>query len=394
MTSKIDTNPDVLPRDVFGDETFGKQSFLVRWWSTVDTVSIGCIISLCLIGLLLGMASSAGLAERHNLDDFYFVKKQAVFCGLAMAIMAVTSMIPQSRLVMICKWGMMGTIASICALPLLGTDFGKGAIRWYSLGGFSVQPSEFFKPVFAVACGSLMGSSDARRLFTGVHGSAIVVLFVITILALQPDFGQAGLIFASWLLMYLVSGSSLVGMSLLGGVVAAGGFLAYLNSEHVARRINTFLAQEVDPTEQIGYSLRAIENGGMFGAGIGEGSVKFALPDAHTDFIIAVAAEEYGFVLVASMLLLYLRIVIRSFVRLMHDPNHQARVVGAGLAGLFGMQALINAGVSVKFFPAKGMTLPFVSYGGSSAIAMGITAGLLLAFTKRNPPAEGTKSAS
>lgn len=371
-----------LDRAVFGDETLGKVSLVSRWWSSVDTISIGAVIALCLIGLLLGMASSAVLAERHNLGDFYFVQKQAIFTSMSVLAMIVTSMLPEKFLRQGAMIGLAVFFVAIVLLPVLGTDFGKGAVRWYSFGGFSVQPSEFFKPAFAVAVGGMMSMVARPGAFSGVHVSALMVLIVVVVLALQPDYGQAALIGASWFLMYLVSGSSLVGMVVLGGMAVFGGVVAYTNSEHVARRIDSFLSQEVDPTEQIGYSIRAIESGGMFGAGIGEGSVKFALPDAHTDFIIAVAAEEYGFVMVMTIIALYLTIILRSFIRLMLEPRHDRRVIGAGLVGLLGMQALINIGVSVKFFPAKGMTLPFVSYGGSSAIAVGLTAGLLLAFTR------------
>jgi len=368
---------------VFGDEGLGKVSRIARWWSEVDTVAIFAVVSLCLIGLLLGMASSAILAERHDLGDFYFVKKQAFFSGVSILFMLVISMLPEKLIRSGSLAAMLFVLVMICLLPLLGTDFGKGAVRWYSLGGMSVQPSEFFKPFFAVSIGGMMAMVTRGRSFGGVHASVFILVLVVVVLAMQPDFGQAALIFACWFLMYLVSGSSLTGMIGLVILAAAGGFLAYLNSEHVARRIDNFLVQEVDPTEQVGYSIRAIESGGMFGAGIGEGSVKFSLPDAHTDFIIAVAAEEYGFVMVLAIILLYLTIVMRSFVRLMVEPRHDRRVIGCGLVGLLGLQALINIGVSVKFFPAKGMTLPFVSYGGSSAIAVGITTGLLLAFTRR-----------
>lgn len=380
-----DTQPNPLPleKDVFGDEGMGKKSPLAVWWSSVDVVTIAAVGALCLIGLLLGMASSAGLAERHDLGDFYFVRKQAVFSGVALFAMVAISMTPEKLL----RHGslvMMGIVfVFICLLPFFGTDFGKGAYRWYSMGGFSLQPSEFFKPFFAVACGGMMAATTRNRTFSGVHVSAGMMMVIVLVLALQPDYGQAGLIFASWILMYLVSGSAVSGMLILAALATFGGITAYSNSEHVARRINSFISQDVDPTEQIGYSIRAIENGGMFGAGIGEGTVKFALPDAHTDFIIAVAAEEYGFVMVVAIMMLYLTIIMRSFVRLMQEADHGRRIIGCGLAGLLGLQALINIGVSVKFFPAKGMTLPFVSYGGSSALAVGVTVGLLLAFTRK-----------
>lgn len=371
-----------LERNVFGDEGLGRVSFLARWWGSVDRVSLFAVICLCLIGILLGMASSAGLAERHNLGDFYFVRKQAVFAGLSVAVMFATSMMGERFLRTACLLGMLVVFLLICLLPVFGTDFGKGAMRWYSLGGTSVQPSEFFKPLFAVGVGGLMAMVSRRGHFGGVHISIILIGLVVVVLAAQPDFGQAALIFAAWLLMYLVSGASMIGLGLIAGLAVLGGVASYHSSDHFARRIDAFRSAEIDPNAQVGYSVAAIENGGMFGAGIGEGSVKFTLPDAHTDFIIAVAAEEYGFVMVLIIILLYLTVVVRSLIRLMVEPRHDRRVIGAGLAGLLGLQAMINIGVSVRFFPAKGMTLPFVSYGGSSAIAVGITIGLLLSFTR------------
>jgi cell division protein FtsW len=171
----------------------------------------------------------------------------------------------------------------------------------------------------------------------------------------------------------------------IGGLVAAGGFLAYNASEHFARRINGFLSPDVDPRTQLGYATNAIQQGGFFGTGVGEGQVKWQLPDAHTDFIIAVAAEEYGLILVLVILALYATIVVRSLLRLRRERDGFARLAGAGLACIFGMQAMINMGVAVRLLPAKGMTLPFVSYGGSSMIAAGLTLGALLALTRTRP---------
>ena len=172
---------------------------------------------------------------------------------------------------------------------------------------------------------------------------------------------------------------------ILAGIVGMGGVLAYNSSEHFARRIDGFLSTEVDPTTQLGYATNAIREGGFFGVGVGEGSVKWSLPDAHTDFIIAVAAEEYGVLLVLVIIFLYATVVLRSLWRLMRERDPFIRLAGTGLALLFAAQAIINMGVAVRLLPAKGMTLPFVSYGGSSLIASGIALGFLLAFTRSRP---------
>jgi cell division protein FtsW len=204
-------------------------------------------------------------------------------------------------------------------------------------------------------------------------------------LALQPDFGQAALILFGWGVMYFVAGAPMILLVMLAGVVVLAGSFAYNSSEHFARRIDGFLNPEVDPRTQLGYAANAIREGGFFGVGVGEGQVKWSLPDAHTDFIIAVAAEEYGLVLVLVIIALYASVVVRSLMRLIRERDPFIRLAGTGLAVMFGVQAMINMGVAVRLLPAKGMTLPFVSYGGSSLIAGGIAIGMLLAFTRSRP---------
>jgi cell division protein FtsW len=207
-------------------------------------------------------------------------------------------------------------------------------------------------------------------------------------LALQPDFGQAALILFAWGVMYFVAGAPMTLLVTLAAGVVLAGMFAYNNSEHFARRIDGFLSADVDPTTQLGYATNAIREGGFFGVGVGEGQVKWSLPDAHTDFIIAVAAEEYGLICVLVIILLYATIVVRSLFRLIRERDTFIRLAGTGLACAFGVQAMINMGVAVRLLPAKGMTLPFVSYGGSSLIAGGITVGMLLAFTRSRPQGE------
>jgi cell division protein FtsW len=207
-------------------------------------------------------------------------------------------------------------------------------------------------------------------------------------LAMQPDFGQAALVLFGWGVMWFVGGAPMILLLCPAGLVVLGGTVAYNSSEHFARRIDGFLNPEVDPTTQMGYATNAIREGGFFGVGVGEGQVKWSLPDAHTDFIIAVAAEEYGLVLVLIIIALYASIVVRSMIRLMRERDPFIRLAGTGLAAMFGVQAMINMGVAVRLLPAKGMTLPFVSYGGSSLIATGIAVGMLLAFTRTRPQGE------
>ena len=358
---------------------------LPRWWRTVDKWSLGCVVALFALGLLLGLAASVPLAERNNLPSFYYVTRQAVFGGAALAVMLVISMLsPQ----MVRRLGVLlfaGAFLAVLALPVIGTDFGKGATRWLSLGFASVQPSEFLKPGFIALCAWFMASSQAVGGPPGRLYSFFVAAVVIGLLAMQPDFGQASLVLFAWLVMFFVAGAPVVLISGTIGLAGLGGMFAYAHSEHFARRINGLLSAEVDPRTQIGYATNAIQEGGFFGVGVGEGTVKWSLPDAHTDFIIAVAAEEFGFVMVMAIIALYGAIVVRSLLRLVGERDPFARIAGVGLACAFGVQALINMGVAVRLLPAKGMTLPFVSYGGSSVIASGITLGVLLALTRSRP---------
>ncbi|WP_112872686.1 peptidoglycan glycosyltransferase FtsW [Paracoccus endophyticus] len=358
---------------------------LPRWWRTVDRWSMACVLLLFAIGLLLGLAASVPLAERNNLPQFYYVTRQLIFGGAALGVMLVISMLSPVQVRRLGVVLFLGALATVIALPVIGTDFGKGATRWLSLGFASVQPSEFLKPGFVALCAWFMAASQAVGGPPGRLYSFFVALVVIVLLAFQPDFGQASLVLFSWLVMYFVAGApvSLIAGSI--GLAGAGGVLAYNSSEHFARRINGFLSAEVDPRTQIGYATNAIQEGGFFGVGVGEGSVKWSLPDAHTDFIIAVAAEEYGFALVMIIIALYGVIVTRSLWRLLRERDPFARIAGTGLACAFGVQALINMGVAVRLLPAKGMTLPFVSYGGSSVIASGIAMGMLLALTRTRP---------
>ncbi len=359
-----------------------------KWWRTVDKWSLSCILMLFCAGILLGLAASVPLAERNGLSTFYYVQRQLFFGGLAMVAMLVTSMLSPVTVRRLGTLGFFGAFIALAMLPVLGTDFGKGAVRWYSLGFASVQPSEFLKPVFIIICAWMMAGAQEVAGPPGRFYSFIVMITVVGFLALQPDFGQASLVLFGWGVMWFVGGAPILLLILMAGGVVLFGTVAYNMSEHFARRIDGFLTPVVDPNTQLGYATNAIQEGGFFGVGVGEGQVKWSLPDAHTDFIIAVAAEEYGLVLVLCIILLYATIVIRSLVRLMRERDPFIRLAGTGLACMFGVQAMINMGVAVRLLPAKGMTLPFVSYGGSSLIAAGVGIGMLLAFTRTRPQGE------
>jgi cell division protein FtsW len=356
-----------------------------RWWRTIDKWTLTSVFILFGIGLMLGLAASVPLAERNGLDPYYYVERQMFFGGIALCTMIGVSMMAPEMVRRIGVIGFAGAFVALCLLPFLGTDFGKGAVRWFSFGFASVQPSEFLKPGFIIVTAWLMAASQDVAGPPGKSMSFALTALIVMLLALQPDFGQAMLVVFAWGVVYFIAGAPMFLICTVIGLVLSGGLFAYEFSEHFARRIDGFLSPDVDPRTQLGYAVNAIQEGGFFGVGIGEGQVKWALPDAHTDFIIAVAAEEYGLILVLCIIGLYGLIVVRSLLRLLRERDPFVRLAGTGLACIFGVQAMINMGVAVRLLPAKGMTLPFVSYGGSSVIAAGITVGALLAMTRLRP---------
>ena len=364
------------------------EPILPKWWRTIDKWALSCILILFAVGLLLGLASSPPLAARNGFEPFHYVQRQAFFGGVALIAMLLTSMMTPLVVRRLAVLGFLCAFVALAMLPFFGTDFGKGAVRWYSLGFASVQPSEFLKPGFVVVAAWMLAAGQELNGPPGRSWSFILCVTIVLMLALQPDFGQACLVLFGWGVMYFVAGAPMLLLVGMAGLVVVAGTVAYSNSEHFARRIDGFLSADVDPTTQLGYATNAIREGGLFGVGVGEGQVKWSLPDAHTDFIIAVAAEEYGLVMVMCIIALYAVIVVRSLLRLVRERDPFIRLAGTGLACMFGVQAMINMGVAVRLLPAKGMTLPFVSYGGSSVIASGIALGMLLAFTRTRPQGE------
>ena len=362
------------------------EAVLSRWWRTLDKSVLTAILILFSIGLLLGLASSPPLAEKNGLAPFHYVYRQAIFGSLALFVMVVFSMLPSKVIRRLGVIGFLLCFVALGLLPFFGTDFGKGAVRWYGLGFASVQPSEFLKPGFIVTVAWLISANGQINGPPGRLWSFIITMLVVALLIIQPDFGQACLILFGWGIVYFVAGASFILLAALALMVLAAGSMAYSYSEHFAKRIDGFLSPDIDPRTQLGYATNAIQEGGFFGVGVGEGQVKWSLPDAHTDFIISVAAEEYGLFLVVLIILLFTWIVLASLIRLLKERDAFNRLAGSGLVAMFGIQAIINVGVAVRLLPAKGMTLPFVSYGGSSIIAMGITC---LLYTSPSPRDRG-----
>ncbi len=358
---------------------------LEDWWHTVDRWSLGAVFALTALGLVLAFAASPPLAEKNGLWTFHYVLRHAVFAAAAFALMLVVSTATLRTLRRLGVLLFLAFLGATALLPWLGTDFGQGAVRWYSLGFASLQPSEFLKVGFVLAAAWVMAGAKDPAGPPGRALSALAMALIAGILALQPDFGQAALVVAIWTAMVFVSGANVALLiAVAGGLAAAGGY-AYLHSAHFAGRIDAYLAGEVDPNTQLAYAQAAIREGGLLGVGAAQGSVKWTLPDAHTDFIVAVAAEEFGLLFVLGLIGLYLFVTLRAMTRLIEVADPFTRLAGTGLAVLFGLQAFVNFGVAIRLLPAKGMTLPFVSYGGSSMLAAAIGMGALLALTRERP---------
>ena len=362
-----------------------EENLLYRWWLTVDKTSIFLILILMFLGLLMCMASSTELAVENGKGSFFYVGKQAIFCVVGFVILIGLSMSSIKFIRRISIILFFFSLSLLIVIPIFGTDFGKGAYRWLSLGFISFQPSELIKPFYVIFASWLFVSSIEKAGLPGISISAVVSLILIGLLVLQPDFGQASLIIATWSIIYFASGAPVLLLIIVAASAAAFGFYIFKSYSYVADRITNFMNSEIDPLSQLGRARSAIQEGGYLGVGLGEGKVKFHLPDAHTDFIIAVAAEEYGLILCFLIIGLIGFLVIRAIFLLSKEESFFIRLSGTGIAGLIGMQALINLAVTVRLIPAKGMTLPFISYGGSSLISVSILCGILLCLTKRRP---------
>ena len=362
-----------------------EENLLYRWWLTVDKTSIFLILILMFLGLLMCMASSTELAVENGKGSFFYVGKQAIFCVVGFVILIGLSMSSIKFIRRISIILFFFSLSLLIVIPIFGTDFGKGAYRWLSLGFISFQPSELIKPFYVIFASWLFVSSIEKAGLPGISISAVVSLILIGLLVLQPDFGQASLIIATWSIIYFASGAPVLLLIIVAALAAAFGFYIFKSYNYVADRINNFMNSEIDPLSQLGRARSAIQEGGYLGVGLGEGEVKVHLPDAHTDFIIAVAAEEYGLILCFLIIGLIGFLVIRAIFLLSKEESFFIRLSGTGIAGLIGMQALINLAVTVRLIPAKGMTLPFISYGGSSLISVSILCGILLCLTKRRP---------
>ena len=353
-----------------------------EWWGTVDRWMLLVALLLLGVGFLLSLSASPASAHRLRIDDsFHFVGRHAVFLLVSAGVLVATSFL---SLAMVRRVGLVLCVAMVGALLLLPV-FGyaaKGAMRWYSLGPFLFQPSELLKPAFVIASAFLF--AEARRRPDMPANLIAVALFALclALLVLQPDMGQAILLFGVWGCMFFLAGMPWLWVAVIGGVAAAGAAMAYVSVDHFAQRIDRFVTGTGD-TFQVDRGLEAIRAGGWLGRGPGEGQVKYGLPDGHTDFVYSVAGEEYGILFVAVLACGFAFIALRGLVQAMRERDRFVQLAVAGLVLAFGFQAFINIGVNLQLLPAKGMTLPLISYGGSSMVAVAFGLGLVLALTRR-----------
>jgi cell division protein FtsW len=357
------------------------------WWWTVDRLMLGALITLMLGGIVLSLAASPPVANRLGLEPFYFVNRHVLFLIPAIAVMLVTSFLPRRHLRRVALAVFIISLILVAATLVFGAEV-KGARRWIVIAGVNIQPSEFLKPAFVILIAWLFGES-ARRPEMPANTIALgLLLLTVTALVLQPDFGQTMLIALVWGALFFLAGMRMVWVIGLGGAAAAGLAGAYMTIPHVARRIQRFLDPASGDTFNVDQAVESFLRGGWFGRGPGEGTIKRILPESHTDFVFAVAAEEFGVVLCLVLLTLFAFIVLRGLRHAVRNEDPFARFAAAGLATLFGLQSAINMAVNIHLMPAKGMTLPFISYGGSSMISLAWGMGMLLAVTRERPRAE------
>jgi cell division protein FtsW len=357
-------------------------SIVGRWWWTVDRWTLVALILLIGVGAVLTMAASPAIAERMGVDSFFFVRRQLLFLLPAVALMFGVSLMSPTSVRRLAVVGLALTVVLMLVTLLAGVDV-NGARRWLRLGGFSLQISEFAKPCFAVTTAWLFASQRADPTFPANYISIATCAAIIALLMLQPDFSMAVLIVAVWFVQYFLAGLNLGWLAALAAAAVAGTAAAYAYVPHVTSRIDRFLDPTSGDSYQVDTALEAFMNGGLLGRGPGEGVVKEVLPDAHSDFVFAVAGEEFGLLLCLAIIVLFGFVVLRGFGRVMRGDSLFVLLAVGGLLTQFGLQAFLHMGVTVGLVPPTGMTLPFVSYGGSSIIAIALGMGMMLALTRR-----------
>ena len=355
---------------------------LARWWWTVDRALMAMIGIIIVYGIVLVMAASPPVAMRIGLDEYHFFIRHMIVLIPSIVIMLGISFLNIRNIWRLAAVMLLGSF--VCLVYVLG--FGvevKGAQRWIHLPGFSLQPSEFAKPAFIVVAAWFVAKQKDKLIFPGTKIAAILYGVLASLLILQPDMGMTFIVTACFVAIIFMAGLPLRIIVLLLGFAIVAATVAYFSLSHVQSRVDRFLNPDSGDTYQIEKSLDAFKNGGMFGTGPGQGSVKLKIPDAHADFIFAVAGEELGLFFVVILVALFGAVIVRGFNRVMDNENMFVILAAGGLLTMFGLQALVHMGSALSLLPTKGMTMPFISYGGSSLLSMSIAFGMVLALTRR-----------
>ncbi len=365
MQSRLDTSP------------------ISNWWWTIDRWFLAAFLSLLGLGIVLSFAASPAVAERIGLDSFHFATRQIIFSIPALGVMLAVSFLNARQIRRLALAILCVMLVMMVAVLYIGVEV-KGARRWLSFAGLSIQPSEFLKPAFVVICAWLFAEHKRQPEIPGNLFAMILLGLVLALLLAQPDMGQTLLVVGTWGVMFFMAGLSWIWIIALGGLGVAGLFAAYEIFPHVAGRIDRFLTGEGD-TFQVDMGHEALVNGGWLGLGPGEGTIKRLIPDSHADFVFAVAGEEFGLITCMAIAAIFAFIVLRGLSVSLKEHDDFTRYAIGGLVTVFGLQSVINMCVNLQLMPAKGMTLPFISYGGSSQIAIAVSMGMVLALTRRKP---------
>lgn len=355
-------------------------NYIKWWWRSIDQQMIIALVILFVFSMMLVTTSGSAVANRIGLNEYYFASRQLFYLTSAFLLIIFFSFLSRKWLKRFSILGFIGSILLLILVRFYGYEV-KGATRWINILGLSIQPSEFVKPFFAVVAGWIL-SLKFEDEFPSFSICISLYSIVALLLIIQPDFGMLVMVTAVFGIQLFIAGIPIFWIILAAFMLVFGVTAAYFWLPHVTKRINSFLDPDSSSNYQVGKSIRAFEHGGLYGRGPGEGAVKQVLPDSHTDFIFAVAGEEFGAIICLIIVGIFAFIVIRSLLKLINEEDKFIQLAASGIISQIGLQAIINIGVTLNLLPTKGMTLPFISYGGSSTLAIAIATGMLLGFTK------------
>lgn len=358
------------------------RSIFGKWWWTIDRPILFAALTLAVIGVVMVATASPPVAERIGIPPFHFLIRHVMMLAPALAVMLAVSFLSARNIWRLSSILFIGICVAMILVLVVGVEI-KGARRWLHVAGLSLQPSEFMKPVFAICSAWFLAMQKRQDSFTGVFISIGLYALTVALLMMQPDFGMTFVITMIWCAQIFMSGLPLRYVAIMTGFLATGVLAVYFAFDHVKSRIDRFLNPETGDNYQVEQSLESFRQGGLIGKGPGQGEVKLNLPDAHADFIFSVAAEEMGMIFALFIIACFAVIILRGFSRLMDQNDIFSVLAGGGILTMLGAQAFIHMGSALNILPAKGMTLPFISYGGSSTIAIGLALGALIGLTRR-----------